>query len=143
MIIKTMTINNYEESYKLWSNTEGMGLRTLDDSKEGILTFLIRNPNTNYICKINNEIVATILCGHDGRRGYIYHTVVNPKYRRKVIGKQLVNKVISSLKKEGINKVSLVVYATNDKGNAFWEKIGFTQRDDLIYRNFSINKTNV
>ncbi|MGD1822895.1 MAG: GNAT family N-acetyltransferase, partial [Pleomorphochaeta sp.] len=57
-----MNIDDYDEMYKLWSNTEGMGLRSLDDSKEGISKFLNRNPNTNFICRINNKLVGAILC---------------------------------------------------------------------------------
>ena len=135
MKITTMQIENYEKAYKLWSNTEGMGLRSLDDSKEGIQKFINRNPNTNFVCKINEELVGVILCGHDGRRGYIYHAVVNPKYRNNGIGTELVENVISSLDKEGIKKVALVVFADNDDGNNFWNHLGFSRRDDLYYRN--------
>lgn len=42
---------------------------------------------------------------------------------------------MKALEKQGINKVALVVFAKNETGNAFWEKQGFTVRDDLIYRN--------
>lgn len=66
-------MDDYEEAYELWSSTEGTGLRLLDDSKDGISKFLNRNPHTNFVCRLNGELVGTILCGHDGRRGYIYH----------------------------------------------------------------------
>ncbi len=143
MNITTMTIDDYEEAFQLWSNTEGMGLRTLDDSKEGISAFLRRNPTTNFICRENNDLIGVILCGHDGRRGYIYHTVVNQKHRRKKIAKLLVKNVISSLNAEGIKKVALVVFSKNTIGNAFWQKLEFIKRDDLIYRDFTIDKRNV
>lgn len=143
MNIIKMTISDYEEAYKLWTNTEGMGLRSLDDSKEGIYKFLKRNQNTNYICRDKNKLVGVILCGNDGRRGYIYHTLVHPNYRMKGIGKQLVKNVILSLEKENINKVALVVYANNTKGNAFWKNLNFIKRDDLTYRNYTINNNNI
>ena len=61
---------------------EGMGLNNLDDSKEGIGRFLNGNPDTCFVAELENVIIGVILTGNDGRRGYIYHTAVNPKYRR-------------------------------------------------------------
>ena len=61
---------------------EGMGLNNLDDSKEGIGRFLNRNPDTCFVAELENVIIGVILTGNDGRRGYIYYTAVNPKYRR-------------------------------------------------------------
>ena len=142
MEIKLLTIEDYAIVFQLWTNTKGMGMRSLDDSFEGIEKFLIRNPTTNYIAQVENKIVGVILCGHDGRRGYIYHTAVNSYYRGKGIGKKLVNTVLEALKKEEINKVELVVFDSNDLGNKFWKSLGFDKRNDLIYRNLSINEDN-
>ncbi|WP_407308546.1 GNAT family N-acetyltransferase [Desulfosporosinus sp. SB140] len=142
MKIRVMSIEDYDKVYQLWTNTEGMGMRSLDDSLEGIEKFLKRNPTTNYIAQIENRIIGVILCGHDGRRGYIYHTAVSPDFRGKGIGKALVNATLSALRLEEINKVALVAFASNDLGNKFWESIGFIKRNDLIYRNLSINEMN-
>lgn len=142
MEIKLMSIEDYESAYQLWTNTQGMGMRSLDDSFEGIEKFLKRNPTSNFIAKVENKVVGVILCGHDGRRGYIYHTAVSTDYRGRGIGKELVNAVIDALKKEGINKVALVVFSSNDLGNKFWEALCFDKRDDLIYRNLSLNEKN-
>jgi ribosomal protein S18 acetylase RimI-like enzyme len=143
MIIRLMSIGDYDKVYQLWTNTKGMGMRSLDDSYEGIKRFLERNPTTNYIAQVENEIIGVILCGHDGRRGYIYHTAVSPDYRRSGIGKTLVFTALEALKKEKINKAALVVFSSNDLGNKFWHSIGFQNRDDLIYRNISINENNI
>ncbi len=143
MNIFKMTIDDYEDAFKLWSNTDGMGLRTLDDSREGIDTFIKRNPNTNFVCRNSKELIGTILSGHDGRRGYIYHAVVKSSYRRCGIGKKLVKEVVTALEKEGINKVALVVFSNNQKGNDFWQSLGFIKRNDLTYRNLAINHTNI
>ena len=75
------------------------------------------------------------MAGHDGRRGYIYHTAVSPRHRHRGIGSELVNAALNALEAEGITKVALVVFSRNEDGNAFWEKLGFTQREDLAYRN--------
>ncbi len=143
MIIRTITISDYEKVYELWTKIEGIGMRSIDDSKEGISKFLARNPNSNFVAIIDDTIVGTILSGHDGRRGYIYHTAVDIKYRGNEIGKLLVNRALEALEKEGINKVSLVVFKTNDIGNSFWSAMGFEERSDLNYRNKSININNI
>ncbi len=79
-----------------------------------------------------------IIVGNDGRRGYIYHTAVHPDYRHNGIAATLVNKAMSALKSVGIHKAALVVFDRNAAGNAFWEMLGFTVRDDLIYRDLSL-----
>ncbi len=142
MEIVEMKISNYEDIFKLWTSTPGMGLRNLDDSKEGIDKFLRRNPTTNFIAEEDGKIVGSILCGHDGRRGYIYHTAVDMRYGGKGIGKKLVNSVINALRREGINKAALVVFTNNEVGNEFWRSIGWEKREDLNYYNLSINKEN-
>ena len=135
MSIRLMTIDDYKKVYKLWMSCAGMGLNNLDDSKEGIEKFLNRNPDTCFVADVENVIVGAILVGHDGRRGYIYHTAVNPQYRKQGIAKSLVDTAMEALQKHGINKAALVVFDRNDIGNDFWEKMGFTVRDDLVYRN--------
>ena len=80
------------------------------------------------------------MVGSDGRRGYIYHTAVNPQYRKQGIAKSLVDSAMTALKKIGINKVALVVFERNENGNDFWEKLGFTARDDLIYRDKALTE---
>ncbi len=135
MNIVTMTIQDYEDVYSLWINTPGMGLNTLDDSKEGIDTYLKRNPTTCFVAREKSKVIGVILSGHDGRRGFIHHTAVAIPERNRGIGQALVEKAIEALRKEGINKVALVVFKRNQIGNTFWEKIGFGKREDLVYRN--------
>lgn len=129
-----MVIEDYEKVYQLWMSCTGMGLNNLDDSKEGIEKFLKRNPEICFVAE-EGEIVGVILAGNDGRRGYIYHTAVHPDYRKKGIAAKLVEHVEKAMEELGINKIALVVFDRNTAGNSFWEKQGFTVRDDLIYRN--------
>jgi len=142
MQIRTMTINDYDPVFSLWINTPGMGLNNLDDSREGIEKYLMRNPRTCFVAEEGtaegSKIVGVILSGHDGRRGYIHHTAVDAGMQRRGIGSALVDAAMAALEAEGINKVALVVFAHNETGNSFWEKHGFTVRDDLIYRNRAI-----
>lgn len=138
--IRLMSILDYDDVYSLWINTHGMGLNLLDDSREGIERYLKRNPSSCFVAECENKIVGVIIAGHDGRRGYIYHTAVLSDYRNQGIGKKLVENVMNALEKEGIAKVALVVFKKNDVGNEFWEKIGFIVREDLAYRNKNIHE---
>ena len=140
MKIRLMQLDDYEKIYELWMSCVGMGLNNLDDSKEGIEKFLQRNPDTCFVAEVEESIVGVIMTGSDGRRGYIYHTVVNPQYRKQGIAKSLVDSAMTALKKIGINKVALVVFERNENGNDFWEKLGFTARDDLIYRDKALTE---
>lgn len=140
MKIRVMNISDYEQIYQLWMSCAGMGLNNLDDSKEGIERFLNRNPETCFVAENEQRIVGAIIVGNDGRRGYIYHTAVDPDYRNQGIATKLVGAAMEALKSLGINKAALVVFTKNSDGNAFWEKIGFTSREDLVYRNKAITE---
>jgi ribosomal protein S18 acetylase RimI-like enzyme len=140
MQIRKMLIDDYEDVYALWMSCVGMGLNNLDDSKEGISRFLKKNPDTCFIAIDENNLIGVIMVGNDGRRGYIYHTAVHPEYRKQGLGTKLVDTALQALRDEGINKVALVVFDRNDKGNAFWERRGFTKREDLVYRNQTLTE---
>ncbi len=140
MIVRSMTIDDYIAVYQLWLRTPGMGLNTTDDSREGIATYLARNPSTCFVAEDEGEIIGVILSGHDGRRGYIHHTAVAVERRKNGIGSTLVNQAMLALEREGIHKVALVVFSRNETGNDFWEKRGFARRYDLVYRNRSITE---
>ena len=130
------------ELMRLWKSDMGMSLHSIDDSQENIEKFIKRNPNTCFLCKEDNVIVGGILAGHDGRRGYIYHTIVAKHMRFKGIGRELVDAALNAIRFQGIHKVALVVSKDNKKGNNFWESLGFTERVDLIYRDISLNSDN-
>ena len=138
MNIRLMEIGDFSACYDLWLRTPGMGLNNIDDSPEGIGRYLRRNPNTCFVAEEEGRIVGVILAGHDGRRGHISHTAVDGAFQRRGIGRQLVEHVMAAMEREGIIKVNLVVFSHNEKGNAFWESVGFTVRTDLTYRNKSI-----
>lgn len=140
MLIRTMTLDDYERVYALWLSCKGMGLNDLDDSREGIGRYLERNPTTCLVAEADGAILGVILAGHDGRRGYIYHTAVSPDHRHEGIATRLLDAAMDALKAEGINKSALVVFSRNADGNAFWERMGFTEREDLVYRNKTLRE---
>ena len=142
-MIRTMTMEDYDGVYALWTKIRGFGLRSVDDSREGIDRFLKRNPSTSVVAVEDGKVVGSILCGHDGRRGCLYHVCVDEDYRRRGIGKAMVVRAMEELKREHINKVRLIAFTRNDIGNAFWNTIGWTKRLDLNYYDFVLNEKNI
>lgn len=142
-MVRVMSIDDYDQVYALWTKIHGFGLRSVDDSREGIERFLQRNPTTSVVAEEEGKIVGAILCGHDGRRGCLYHVCVDEEYRMRGIGKSMVIFAMEALKKEEINKVSLIAFTKNDIGNAFWNEIGWTKRLDLNYYDFTLNEENI
>ena len=129
--IQSMTIKSYAEVYEMWNSIPGIGLSDAD-SEEAIARYLERNPNLSFICYVENKIIGAILCGHDGRRGYIHHTCVLLEYRGQNIGKILVQKSLEELKNQGINKCHLFVFCDNEIGKDFWNRLGWKKRSDIL-----------
>lgn len=142
-MVRTMTIEDYEGVFALWMSIKGFAMRSVDDSREGVRRFLIRNPNSSVVAVEDGKIVGAILCGHDGRRGCMYHVCVHENYRMQGIGKAMVVFAMEELKKESISKISLIAFTENDVGNAFWNRIGWTKREDLNYYDFVLNRENI
>ena len=142
-VIRTMTIEDYDQIYGLWMKIKGFAMRSIDDSRIGVERFLKRNPDTSVVALKDGKVVGAILCGHDGRRGCMYHVCVHPDYRRRGIGKDMVVYAMKRLQEEGISKVSLIAFTSNDIGNAFWKTIGWTKREDLNYYDFTLNEENI
>lgn len=142
-MIRIMDIEDYDGVYGLWKKIKGFGMRSIDDSREGVERFLKRNPSTSVVSVESGKVVGSILCGHDGRRGCFYHVCVDAAYRRRGIGKAMVVKAMEALREEKISKVSLIAFTKNDVGNAFWNTIGWTKRLDLNYYDFVLNGENI
>ena len=141
--VRTMQTQDYDQVYALWMSIRGFSIRSIDDSREGVARFLRRNPDTSVVAVADGRVVGAILCGHDGRRGCLYHVCVREEYRMHGIGKAMVVACMNALKKEGISKVSLIAFTANDVGNAFWKQIGWTRREDLNYYDFVLKRKKI
>lgn len=143
VVISPMIPEDYDEVRDLWLTIRGFGIRALDDSREDIERFIRRNPTTSVVARADGRIVGSILCGSDGRQGTLYHVCVAKEYRRRRIGTQMVGFCMHQLRIMGINKVSLIAFAKNDIGNAFWNKIGWIRMTDVNYYVFDLNEKNI
>lgn len=129
--ITEMQTSDYDEMYELWRSTPGICISSAD-TRENIEKFLDRNKGLSFVCRCEGKLVGTVLCGHDGRRGYMYHVAVAPEFRGNGIGKRIVARSLEQLKAEGIGRCHLFVIAENTLGSSFWASIGWQKRDDII-----------
>ena len=143
ILIRPMETADYDQVYKLWTEIKGFGIRSIDDSREGVERFLARNPTTSVVAVQNGRIIGNILCGHDGRTGFFYHVCVAKEYRKHGIGYRMVRRAIEALQKEGVSKVSLIAFKQNQVGNAFWKGIGWTEREYINSYEFVLNEKNI
>lgn len=141
-MVRVMTADDFEQVHDLWMRIKGFAIRSIDDSKDGIERFLKRNPTTSMVAVEQDKVVGAILCGHDGRRGCFYHVCVDPAYRRRGIGTQMVKACLAALREEQINNVTLIAFTQNEIGNSFWRHVGWAEREDLNYYDFNLNSEN-
>ena len=132
MKINEYTIDRYDEVFALMRRTPGVSVRDAD-SKEAVECYLLRNPGLSFIAEAEGRIVGCAMSGHDGRRGYLQHVIVDEAYRGRGIAYNLVTRCLDRLEAAGIVKTHLDVFVTNDLANRYWRRSGWTLRDD-IYR---------
>ncbi len=136
--IRPMTIDDYDEVYALWRASEGIGLSAADGRDE-IARFLEHNPGLAFVARAGTELAGAVITGNDGRRGYLHHLAVDPRYRRHGLGRALVEHSLSALRERGIHKCHIFVYGENLPAKMFWEEVGFYKRTELILMSHDIN----
>jgi ribosomal protein S18 acetylase RimI-like enzyme len=132
MNIVKMKIQDYDEVFALWKKTKSMGLHNDVDSKKGILRYLKRNPGMSLVARENGKLVGAVLCGNDGRRGYLFHLAIDKACQKQGVGKTMVNRALSKLASIGITMCLMFVFGKNRTGRKFWTHIGWTERPDII-----------
>lgn len=128
--IHPMVLGDFEAVRSLWEVSEGVGLSE-SDSKPNIALYLIRNPGMSFVARDRKAIIGAVLCGHDGRRGYLHHLAVAREHRRMGVGRKLVEACLASLAAVGIPKCNIFLYADNSEGEFFWKHNGWVGRHDL------------
>ncbi len=127
-----LAMTDYEAVRALWEQSEGVGLNE-SDTPEAIALFLKRNPGLSLVaCNSDGLVVGAVLCGHDGRRGYLHHLAVSRPYRHQGLGRRLVTECLARLRAQGIPKCNIFLYANNEAGRAFWLREGWATREDLV-----------
>ena len=128
--IRPMAISVYRDVYELWASPAGIGLSGSDEESE-IAAFLDHNPGLSLVAWDGAQLAGAVLCGHDGRRGYIHHLAISEPYRRRGVGVLLVDRCLAALGDRGIPKCHLFVFRNNEGAISFWERTGWTDRSEL------------
>jgi N-acetylglutamate synthase len=128
--IEPMTLADYDDVFRLWQNADGVGLNE-SDTRPAIGAYLKRNRGMSFVARDGRELVGAVLCGHDGRRGYLHHLAVAASHRRNGLGTKLVARCLAELKKLRILKCNIFLYADNIDGERFWRGNGWEKRADL------------
>jgi len=128
--VSAMTAHDLDDVLALWSQTNGVGLNE-SDTPDQLRAYLDRNPGLSRVARDGTRLVAAVLCGHDGRRGYLNHLAVLPEYRGRGMGRQIVETCLGALTGLGILKCNIFLYADNEPGEQFWSRCGWTARSDL------------
>lgn len=131
MHIRPMIREDYDAVTALWQATEGVGLNE-SDSRENTEAYLRRNPELSLVALQDDELIAAVLCGHDGRRGFLHHLAVAPLFRGQGIARRMVAICLEGLTAGGILKCNIYLYADNHAGAAFWRRLGWLQRAELL-----------
>jgi ribosomal protein S18 acetylase RimI-like enzyme len=128
---------DYAAAVTLWTATEGVGLGPGDAEPE-LRRFLERNPGLSLVATDDGQLVGAALCGHDGRRGYIYHLAVKESHRRRGLGRELARRCLDGLAAVGIRRAQVSVFAANEGARAFWQRLGGLPRSDLVVLSFPL-----
>ncbi len=129
-IVRVFHIEDYDAVIALWRRAEGVGLNA-SDRRPAIAAYLRRNPKLSFVAEHEGRIVGAVLCGHDGRRGYLHHLAVSKRHRGRGIGRQLVNACLAKLRRAGIQKCNIFIFADNTEGMKFWKRAGWSLRREL------------
>jgi len=130
-VIREMTIGDYDEVAALWRACEGVGLSDAD-SRESIAGYLARNGGMSFVAVEDGRVVGAVLCGTDGRRGYLHHLAVAGPHRKGGLGRALAERCLAALGERGVTRCHIHVFAPNVEARNFWTKTGWVPREDLV-----------
>ena len=128
--LREFDLSDWNAAWNLWEKELG---KSNDESwqKDKVEAFLRHNPGLSFAAEIDGKLSGTVMCGFDGRRGYIYHLAVTESEKRKGIGSALIKLAMAKLKDAGADKVHLMIFVENACALAFYNKMGFQNREDI------------
>jgi ribosomal protein S18 acetylase RimI-like enzyme len=137
--LRAFRINDYKEVFRLGEQAEGVGLNE-SDTRPAIASFLRRNPGLSFVAIKQDKIIGAVLCGHDGRRGYLHHLAVAKRYRGHGIGLRLVESCLAKLRAADVHKCNIFVFAGHAAGMSFWKHNDWKLRTDLRVMQMQLSK---
>jgi ribosomal protein S18 acetylase RimI-like enzyme len=128
---REFAIEDYDAALELWQRVEGLEIAEGDD-RESVAQFLARNSGLSRVATDGAAVVGVALCGHDGRRGHIYHLAVDPAYQGRRLGKRLLDECLEGLRRAGLKRVIIMVADDNPSGREFWKRSGYEEISGAI-----------
>jgi ribosomal protein S18 acetylase RimI-like enzyme len=93
-----------------------------------------RGPNSAVLAgRDGDTLVATVMVGHDGHRGWVYYVAIDPQHCGKGHGREIMNAAEEWLRQRGIEKLMLLVRSDNTKVQSFYEQLGYDEQQRVIY----------
>jgi len=131
IITREFSIDDYDAALRIWERVKGIEIAEGDD-RESVAQFLARNPGLSRVAADGSAIIAVALCGHDGRRGHVYHLAVDPAYQRRGLGQRLLDECLEGLRRTGVKRVIIMVAEDNPRGREFWKRGGWEELPGAI-----------
>jgi N-acetylglutamate synthase len=128
---RDFSIDDYDAAIQLWQRVQGIEIAEGDD-REGVVQFLARNPGLSRVAADGSAIIGVALCGHDGRRGHVYHLAVDPAYQGRGLGQRLLDECLEGLRGTGVQRVIIMVAEDNPRGREFWKRQGWEELPGAI-----------
>jgi ribosomal protein S18 acetylase RimI-like enzyme len=114
---------------ELWKNCNLV--RAQNDPHEDIRRKLAVRPDLFLVGLVGDEVVATVMAGYEGHRGWLNYLAVDPRYQRKGLAREIVAAAELALRRSGCPKVNLQIRSTNHGVVEFYRRIGYSQ-DDVV-----------
>jgi N-acetylglutamate synthase len=128
--ILPMSVEDLEAVTALWNDTKGVGMNESDGPRQ-LRAFLDRNPGLSLVARDGSRLIGAVLCGYDGRRGFLYHLAVLPEYRKRGVGRAIVERCLDALGSLGLLRCNILIYVDNQSGEQFWKRGGWYDRNEL------------
>ena len=138
MMIEKFSMKFYEDIIRIWRKV-GISVGS-SDTKDELEKMFLRNPNLFLIGKVIEKVIAVVIGGFDGRRGYVHHLAVDPEYQKKRYGKMIMDELIERFRKIGAHKIHLFIEKYNQEVVNFYRNLGWEIRDDLIMMSYIPDK---
>lgn len=131
MSIRSVTPGDHPALLGLWQRTPGLQLR-VEDEFEPFCAYLERNPDLSLLIEQDGQVLASLLVGHDGRRGYLQHLVVDEPWRGRGFARALLREGLFRLAALGIEKSHVFVLGDAPLALEFWlAQPGWEMRRDI------------
>ena len=131
MLMRAATPADHAALFALWRSMPGIQLRA-EDEYEPFCRYLERNPGLSLLVEAEGKPIASLLAGHDGRRGYLHHLVVAPAWRGRGLASALLAEVLARLAEQGVRKSHVFVLGAAPEALAFWRaRDEWLARDDI------------